>query len=121
MVKEINSYPLITGYRGSKPKDEEVLIQIIKNICKMFMEQTDLKEFDVNPIRLYDSGACAVDARIILDSAPGVPPPDELNRNFLGALFKAPGWEPTGAFSLSRTSGSHANRLVCWRYVGEGR
>jgi len=67
MVKEINSYPLITGYRGSKPKDEEVLIQIIKNICKMFMEKTDLKEFDVNPIRLYDSGACAVDARIILD------------------------------------------------------
>lgn len=67
MVKEINSYPLITGYRGSKPKDEEALIQIIKNICKMFIEQTELKEFDVNPIRLYDSGACAVDARVIMD------------------------------------------------------
>ena len=67
MVKEIHSYPLITGYRGSKPKDEEALIQIIKNVCKMFQEMHDLKEFDVNPIRLYDSGACAVDARIILD------------------------------------------------------
>nr|WP_319540582.1 acetate--CoA ligase family protein [uncultured Methanospirillum sp.] len=67
MVKEINSYPLITGYRGSKPKDEEVLIQIIKNICKMFLDQTELREFDVNPIRLYDSGACAVDARVIMD------------------------------------------------------
>ncbi|HWQ68315.1 MAG TPA: acetate--CoA ligase family protein [Methanospirillum sp.] len=67
MVKEIHAYPLITGYRGSKPKDEEILIQIIKNICKMFDEMKDLCEFDVNPIRLYDSGACAVDARIILD------------------------------------------------------
>ena len=67
MVREINSYPLIAGYRGSKPKDEEALIQIIKNICKMFQEQTELKEFDVNPIRLYDSGACAVDARVIMD------------------------------------------------------
>ncbi|MFH0966801.1 MAG: acetate--CoA ligase family protein [Methanobacteriota archaeon] len=67
MVREINSYPLITGYRGSKPKDEEVLIQIIKNVCKMFLELKELKEFDVNPIRLYDSGACAVDARVIMD------------------------------------------------------
>jgi acetyl coenzyme A synthetase (ADP forming)-like protein len=67
MVREINSYPLIAGYRGSKPRDEEVLVQIIKNVCKMFMELTDLSEFDINPIRLYESGACAVDARVIMD------------------------------------------------------
>lgn len=67
MVTEIESYPLITGYRGSKPKDEECLIQIIKNVCKMFETHPNLREFDINPIRLYDSGACAVDARIILD------------------------------------------------------
>jgi len=68
MVTDIDSYPLITGYRGSKPKDEECLIQIIKNVCKMFEDQKDLREFDINPIRLYDSGACAVDARIIMDN-----------------------------------------------------
>jgi len=67
MVREIDSYPLISGYRGSKPKDEECLIQIIKNVCKMFEDVKDLREFDINPIRLYDSGACAVDARIIMD------------------------------------------------------
>jgi acetyl coenzyme A synthetase (ADP forming)-like protein len=67
MVTDIDSYPLITGYRGSKPKDEECLIQVIKNVCKMFEDQKDLREFDINPIRLYDSGACAVDARIIMD------------------------------------------------------
>ncbi len=69
MVTEIHSYPLLTGYRGSKPKDIECLIQIIKNVCKMFEEQKDLSEFDINPIRLYDSGACAVDARIIFSDS----------------------------------------------------
>ncbi len=67
MVREINSYPLITGYRGTKPKDEELLVQIIKNVCKMFLEQSQIKEFDVNPLRLYESGACAVDTAIIMD------------------------------------------------------
>lgn len=69
MVKDIDSYPLIAGYRGSKPKDEECLIQIIKNVCKMFDVHPNLREFDINPIRLYDSGACAVDARIIMDDS----------------------------------------------------
>ena len=66
MVTDIDSYPLIPD-TGLKTKDEECLIQVIKNVCKMFEDQKDLREFDINPIRLYDSGACAVDARIIMD------------------------------------------------------
>jgi hypothetical protein len=39
--------------------------------------------------------------------------------NFLGSLFKAPGWETTGGFVKSRTRGSHANRLLKWKWTGQ--
>ncbi|MFA5221740.1 MAG: acetate--CoA ligase family protein, partial [Methanoregula sp.] len=61
MIHEINAYPLIAGYRGSKPRDEETLVQIIKNVCRFFEENDQIVEFDINPLRLYESGACAVD------------------------------------------------------------
>src|SRR5208282_1731699 len=67
MIHEINAYPLIAGYRGSKPRDEETLVKIITNVCRFFMENEHIIEFDINPLRLYESGACAVDARIIVD------------------------------------------------------
>jgi acetyl coenzyme A synthetase (ADP forming)-like protein len=66
MVKEINAYPLIAGYRGSKPRDEEELVKIIGNISRFFMENENVVEFDINPLRLYEKGACAVDARVIV-------------------------------------------------------
>ena len=67
MIREINSYPLIAGYRGAKPRDEEELVKIIANVARFFGENERVVEFDINPIRLYEKGACAVDARIIVD------------------------------------------------------
>ncbi len=69
MIHEINAYPLISGYRGSKPRDEETLVQIIKNVCRFFDENEQIVEFDINPLRLYESGACAVDARVIVSDS----------------------------------------------------
>lgn len=66
MIKEINGYPLIQGYRGMKPKDEEALVAAIIAINRFFEENTDVIEFDINPLRLYENGALAVDARIII-------------------------------------------------------
>ncbi|MDD3976582.1 MAG: acetate--CoA ligase family protein [Methanomicrobium sp.] len=65
MVREINSYKLISGYRGSAPKDEETLVKTIINVCRAFEENEELKEFDINPLRLYEKGACAVDTAFI--------------------------------------------------------
>jgi acetyl coenzyme A synthetase (ADP forming)-like protein len=70
MVKEINGYPLITGYRGMKAKDEEALVAALTAINRFFEESPQVKEFDVNPLRLYESGALAVDARVILSDEP---------------------------------------------------
>ena len=66
MIREIKSYKLISGYRGESPKDEELLVKTIMGACKMFAEN-DIKEFDINPLRLYEKGACALDSAIIMD------------------------------------------------------
>lgn len=60
----------------------------------------------------------ADDARHILDNDPRFPGPQEFNRNFLGCLFREEGWEWTGNLAYSRTPGSHANLIRCWRWVG---
>lgn len=58
----------------------------------------------------------ADDARLVLEAIPNLPPPERLNRNFMGALFReCDGFEPTGSYAKSRTPGSHANNLTCWR------
>ena len=37
-----------------------------RNVCRFFEENEHIVEFDINPLRLYESGACAVDARVIV-------------------------------------------------------
>jgi acetyl coenzyme A synthetase (ADP forming)-like protein len=69
VVREINGYPLIEGYRGAKPRDEEKLVEIILGACRMFEENPKIREFDINPLRLYEVGACAVDCRVIMTDA----------------------------------------------------
>ncbi|KLK88039.1 CoA-binding protein [Methanoculleus sediminis] len=67
MVREIHGYPMIQGYRGAKPRDEETLVKVMWAINCFFAENTNVVEFDINPVRLYESGACIVDARIFVD------------------------------------------------------
>ena len=70
--------------------------------------------------RVLDVGAAnayvtADDARRLLDGYRGAKP---ACNNFLGSLFRAPGWQFTGDRVRSRTPGSHSNELKCWRYTG---
>jgi len=70
MVREINGYPLIAGYRGMKPRDEEALVSTLMSVNRFFLESENVVEFDINPLRLYENGALAVDARVIVSEGP---------------------------------------------------
>ncbi|MDH5761049.1 MAG: hypothetical protein OEZ65_15915 [Gemmatimonadota bacterium] len=54
----------------------------------------------------------ATDAREELESWPDVPPAEQLNRNFMGGLFRK-GWRAVG-FHPSGTNGSHGRREMMW-------
>ena len=58
-------------WRGASAVDREALEQVLLRVSEMVCELPQLREMDINPIIVDESGAVAVDARIVIDSAPG--------------------------------------------------
>lgn len=57
-------------WRGASAVDLEVLEQVLLRVSEMVCELPQLREMDINPIIIDEHGAVAVDARIVIDSAP---------------------------------------------------
>jgi acyl-CoA synthetase (NDP forming) len=66
MMKEVKSYPLLTGFRGSKPVDLEQLASTVIKLSEILLEIEAIKEMEINPILVSEEGAVAVDARVVL-------------------------------------------------------
>ncbi|ABM35382.1 bifunctional acetate--CoA ligase family protein/GNAT family N-acetyltransferase [Polaromonas naphthalenivorans] len=58
------------AWRGASPADMNALEQILLRVSEMVCELPQLREMDINPIIVDESGAVAVDARIVIDNAP---------------------------------------------------
>jgi acyl-CoA synthetase (NDP forming) len=67
MIRSIHGYPLIRGYRGGPPLDEDALVGSIRAAQELFLSHDGIVEFDINPLILYPDRVCAVDARIYLE------------------------------------------------------
>ena len=67
MISEIKAYPILRGYRGKPPVDIDIIAKILVNTSKLVTDHQEIKELDLNPIIVYESGAKTVDARIILE------------------------------------------------------
>jgi len=86
MIREMAGYQLIIGYRGKKPLDETALLDAIQKSARLFLEEDNILEFDINPLILWEEGACAVDARVFVKSGepevsrvlPVIPPVPDL-------------------------------------------
>lgn len=68
MIHEINAYPILRGYRGQPPADEETLVRTILRASDLVMENPEINQMDLNPVMVYDKGANIVDARMLLRS-----------------------------------------------------
>lgn len=66
MVKSIKAYKIIAGYRGEKGVDQAKLIEIIRRVSQLVSDLPMVKEMDLNPVKSFEVGAFAVDARIII-------------------------------------------------------
>jgi acetate---CoA ligase (ADP-forming) subunit beta len=67
MISEVKAYPLLKGYRNTPPADLKAITKILVNTSRLVTEHPEIKELDLNPIMVYEKGAKAVDARIILE------------------------------------------------------
>jgi acetyltransferase len=60
----------LADWRGASAADVEALERILLRVSEMVCELPQLREMDINPIIVDESGAVAVDARIVIDHTP---------------------------------------------------
>jgi acyl-CoA synthetase (NDP forming) len=68
MVREIQGFPLLEGYRGQAPADLAALEKLLLGVSAFIEAHAEIVELDMNPVIAYPKGAVAVDARIILSA-----------------------------------------------------
>ncbi|MHB1932335.1 MAG: acetate--CoA ligase family protein [Thermoplasmata archaeon] len=68
MVRSVRAFPLLAGVRGEPPSDLPALYETIQRISQLAVEQPEVVEMDINPLRVRPAGggAVAVDARVVL-------------------------------------------------------
>jgi acetyltransferase len=59
----------LAAWRGAPAANLDALEQILLRVSEMVCELPQLREMDINPIIVDESGALAVDARIVIDNA----------------------------------------------------
>jgi hypothetical protein len=67
LMEQLQSYRLLTGYRGAAPCDRETLADILVTISEL-MATGLLEEIDLNPVALYPHGALILDAKMLVKS-----------------------------------------------------
>lgn len=65
MIEEMKGYKILKGIRGQAPRDIKIFIETILSVSRLIMENDDIVELDLNPVRLYEKGLDALDVRMI--------------------------------------------------------
>lgn len=69
MVREIQGYRLLTGYRGQAAVDTGKLEEMLLRLSAFLENAPDIQELDLNPVFAYADDVIAVDARVVLKQA----------------------------------------------------
>lgn len=65
MIGELQASALFDGFRGAPVRDKDVLADIVVAVGDMILSTPGIREIDLNPVRVYATGASALDALII--------------------------------------------------------
>ncbi len=67
MIMQTRISKILEGYRGSKPRDMEFLIDTILKVSDLALAHPEINEFDINPLIILNEGegGYAVDVKII--------------------------------------------------------
>ena len=66
IVREINAFPVLEGFRGQPGADLDALESMILQVSAFAESHPEVAELDLNPVFAYPDGAIAVDARVVL-------------------------------------------------------
>ena len=67
MLQSLKIWPLLEGYRESKPKNIDKLIEVLIRLSYLAADYPEIEELDINPLIVTPDDVIALDARIVLD------------------------------------------------------
>jgi acyl-CoA synthetase (NDP forming) len=66
MIRSIEAYPILTGYRNMARVNEKSIVDIIVRTSKLLSDHPQIEQMDLNPTIVNDKVSIVVDARILL-------------------------------------------------------
>jgi acyl-CoA synthetase (NDP forming) len=69
MISETKGSDIFKGLRGKKPLDTEALVESLLRLSQLVDDFPEIEGIDINPVKVLEKGAVAVDARIVLKTA----------------------------------------------------
>ena len=73
MLEEVKGTALLRGYRGAAPADEAALRQVLLRVSALLDLCPEVLELDLNPVKVLEKGARAVDVRVRVGRPPALP------------------------------------------------
>jgi acetyltransferase len=67
MVNDIRSISLLRGVRGESPADIGAIVEAIMRVSALVTDFPEIRELDINPLKVKHKGALALDSRIIFE------------------------------------------------------
>ena len=66
MISELKAAAILKGIRGERPVDTKTVVQHLLRLSQLMMDFPEIEGIDINPVKVLEKGAIAVDARILL-------------------------------------------------------
>ena len=66
MIAQTRAGMFLKGFRGSPALDQEAALSIINALSRLMTDHHEIKEVDLNPVRIYARSAAALHVRVIL-------------------------------------------------------
>lgn len=70
MLDEVRGTALLRGFRGAPPADEAALKDLILRVSALVEARPEIREMDLNPVKVLSKGARVLDARIRVQVRP---------------------------------------------------
>jgi acetate---CoA ligase (ADP-forming) len=70
MIRSLQTFPLLTGFRGSEPTNLPALEDLVLRVAALADTHHEIVELDLNPVLATPTAAIAADARIRIAAAP---------------------------------------------------
>lgn len=77
MISELKGSKILRGARGEGPLDTEALVESLLRLSQLVTDFPEIEGIDINPVKVLEKGAVAVDCRITLPCTTASPPSEQ--------------------------------------------